>query len=79
VRPPLAGKGGAVRRLAGKVRRQKPATDASSHADDPFSPPEPAPEPEPRAPLTPAEAEARIDAARDRLRATIEPPDLERD
>jgi hypothetical protein len=70
VRPPLAGKGSAVRRLADKIRRAKP--DGDANAPTPSAP-------ESAEPLTPAEAAARIDAARDRLRARIEPPDPEHD
>ncbi|HEX4364507.1 MAG TPA: hypothetical protein VHZ75_08145 [Solirubrobacteraceae bacterium] len=60
----------AVRRLAGKVRRARP--NGGANAPSPSAP-------ESAKPLTPAEAAARIDAARDRLRARIEPPDPERD
>jgi hypothetical protein len=52
------------------MRRAKPVDSAG-----PPPPPAAASPPEPPRPLTPAEAAARIDAARDRLRARIEPPD----
>ena len=75
MRPPLAGRREAVRRLAGKVLGAKPrvsasAPDAVEEGDAAVGP---------AAPLGAADAAARIDAARDRLRATIEPPDAERD
>lgn len=84
MRPPLAGKRSAARRLAGQLRRRLepvervlpvklPGFDgggehvaATLAAPDPARAPVPAPSPE--------DAAARIDAARERLRATIEPP-----
>ena len=79
MRPPLAGKRAAARRLADEVRRRlepveralpvrlpgfAPGTDDDSATAPPPATPAP----------TPEETAARIDAARARLRATIEPP-----
>lgn len=83
MRPPLAGKGAAVRRLAEQVRRRLEPVErvlpvklpgfegAGERAE--------AAMPEPGPKLTPEDAAARIDAARERLRATIEPPAAEPD
>ncbi len=68
MRPPLAGRRGAARRLAGDLRRR-------------LGMPEPGPPPPqaaPREPVTAEQAAHRIDAARARLRSTIAAPDDER-
>jgi hypothetical protein len=83
MRPPLAGKRAAALRLAGAVRRrlepvervlpvrlpgfgatEQPALPESERDAAAAQP----------APPTPADVAARIDAARERLRATIDPP-----
>jgi hypothetical protein len=67
VRPPLAGRREAARRLAGDLRRRLGLADT-----------EPAPPQAPPAPpVTGEQAAHRIDAARARLRATITPPQEE--
>ena len=82
MRPPLAGKRAAARRLAEQVRRRLEPVErvlpvklpggagraggSSSHAGPERAARAPGPAPE--------DAAARIDAARRRLRATIEPP-----
>ena len=85
MRPPLAGRRAAARRLAEEVRRRlepverllpvrlpgfepeaRPSPDAASVG----APPSPASSPS----HSPEDVAARIDAARERLRATIEPP-----
>jgi hypothetical protein len=72
MRSPLAGRRAAARRLAEEVRRRLDPTDeehrgALARSEDAA----PAASSAPPGPLDPA---ARIDAARARLRATIEPP-----
>ncbi len=67
MRPPLAGKRAAALRLAEQVRRRlKPVerVNAAPSVRAAATPPAPAPH----------DAAARIDAARERLRATIVPP-----
>jgi len=66
VRPPLAGRREAARRLAGDVRRRLglPAGGAVPPVVEPPPPP-----------MTADQAAHRIDAARARLRATITPPE----
>lgn len=61
MRPPLAGKRAAARRLAAQMRRRLEPVQRVL----PVSLREP----------TPEQAAARIDAARERLRASIDPPD----
>ena len=76
MRPPLAGRRAAARRLAAQVRERLepvervlpvrlPGFAAGERSQD-DGPPEAA--------VTPDDAAARIDAARERLRASIEPP-----
>ena len=81
MRPPLAGRREAARRLAGEVRRLLGPVERVLPVRLPgFGGADDAPQPEPRSPSpSPEEAAARIDAARARLRATIEPPADERD
>lgn len=67
MRPPLAGKREAARRLAAGLRQRLGLSDAQDPA--PFEPPPP--------PVTGEQAAHRIDAARARLRATITPPEDE--
>ena len=67
MRPPLAGKRAAARRLAQEVRRRLPGSQGGDRDQA-------APSPAARSEPTPEEAAARIDAARARLKATIEPP-----
>jgi hypothetical protein len=73
MRPPPAGKRTVALRLAGEVRRRLESVERLLPVHLPGFGGVPAPEP---AALTPApeDAAARIDAARARLRATIEPP-----
>lgn len=82
MRPPLAGKRSAARRLAGELRRRLEPIERLLPVTLPGagSASEPAGERGPgRAAPAPEDAAARIDAARARLRATIEPPaDAER-
>ena len=77
MRPPLAGKRAAARRLAEEVRRRLepvervlpvrlPGFAQVASRDAAAASPSPSPSPE--------DVAARIDAARERLRATIEPP-----
>lgn len=71
MRPPLAGRRAAGRRLAEQVRRRLQSVQQVLPVKRAAAAPEqaaavPAP--------TPDDAAARIDAARERLRATIEPP-----
>lgn len=84
MRPPLAGKRAAARRLAEEVRRRLepvervlpvrlPGFGQDSSAVAPAAAGE-----APASSPSPEDAAARIDAARERLRATIEPP-AERD
>jgi hypothetical protein len=74
MRPPPAGKRGVALRLAGEVRRRLEPVERRLPVHLPGFGGASA-EPEPAA-LTPTsdDAAARIDAARERLRATIEPP-----
>jgi hypothetical protein len=65
VRPPLAGRRAAARKLAGDLRRRLGVADAE--------PPEPQAAPPP--PVDGEQAAHRIDAARARLRSTIVAPD----
>lgn len=65
MRPPLAGKRAAARRLAEEVRRWLPGMQGGERERV---------APAVRSEPTPEEAAARIDAARARLKATIEPP-----
>jgi hypothetical protein len=65
MRPPLPGRRGAARKLAGDLRRRLGLPDLG-----PPPPQEPPPEP-----VTPEQAAHRIDAARARLRSTIASPD----
>ncbi len=85
MRPPLAGKRAAARRLAEQVRRRLepvervlpvrlPGFEAGGERAQAAVPDERA-----AAPPAPEDAAARIDAARERLRATIEPPAAEPD
>lgn len=68
MRPPLAGRREAARRLAGDLRRRLGMPNAG--------PPTPPPPQEPPAPpMTGEQAAHRIDAARARLKATIVPPE----
>jgi hypothetical protein len=81
VRPPVAGRGAAARRLAQELRRRLAPAEralpgsvageraAAGHEFD--APPAQA---DRLADPTPQDAAARIDAARKRLRATIPPP-----
>jgi hypothetical protein len=84
MRPPLAGKRSAARRLAEDVRRRLepvervlpvklPGFEGRDGRADVRPAPEAAEATE-RAELSADELAARIDAARERLRATIEPP-----
>lgn len=67
MKPPLAGKRGPARKLAGDLRRRLGLPDVG--------PPTPPPPQEPPAPpMDPEQAAHRLDAARARLRATIAPP-----
>lgn len=86
MRPPLAGKRAAARRLAEQVRRRLepvervlpvrlPGFEGGGNERAEAVPAGPEREPGP----TPQDAAARIDAARERLRATIEPPAAEPD
>ena len=74
MRPPLPGKRAVALRLAGEVRRRLEPVERRLPVHLPGFGGAPA-QPEPAA-LTPVpeDAAARIDAARERLRATIEPP-----
>lgn len=78
MRPPLAGKRAAARRLATQVRRRLEPVERVLPVRLPgfedAAAPSPSPAPDRGAPA-PQDAAARIDAARERLRATIEPPD----
>ena len=81
MRPPLAGKRAAARRLAGDLRRRLepaerllPVKLPGYEAQTGGAAAEPA-----KAAVAPEDAVARIDAARERLRATIAPPEDERD
>lgn len=65
MKPPLSGKRGAARKLAGDLRRRLGMPD--------LGPPPPQAPPTP--PVDPDQAAHRIDAARARLRSTIAPPD----
>ena len=67
MRPPLAGRRAAARKLAGDLRRRLGVPD-----NGPPPPQEPPPPP-----MTGDQAAHRIDAARARLKATIAPPDEE--
>jgi len=67
VRPPLAGRREAARRLAGDLRRKLGMPDTGP----------PAPQEPPPPPMTGEQAAHRIDAARARLRSTIVPPEEE--
>ena len=69
MRPPLAGRRAAARRLAGDLRRRLGAADADGDAEPA------APQEAPQPPVTPEQAAHRLDAARARLRSTIAPPD----
>lgn len=75
MRPPLAGKREAARRLAERARGRlgplERVLPVPAHA--------PTAAPKEREQPTPEDAAARIDAARARLRATIEPPADDRD
>ncbi|CAA9498289.1 MAG: hypothetical protein AVDCRST_MAG67-1685 [uncultured Solirubrobacteraceae bacterium] len=88
MRPPLAGKRAAARRLGAQVRRRLepvqrvlPVRRPGVEAPEQQPPPSGAPGQvaavagaQPQEP-TPDDAAARIDAARERLRASIAPPD----
>ena len=77
MRPPLAGKRAAARRLAEQVRRRLEPVERVLPVKLPGAPTGlPGAEERTRAAPAPApeDAAARIDAARRRLRATIEPP-----
>ncbi len=69
MRPPLAGKRATARRLAEQLRRRLKAPERVDAAPAVHTAAEPA-TPTP----TPQDAAARIDAARERLRATIVAP-----
>ena len=80
MRPPLAGKRAAARRLAEEVRRRLepvervlPVRLPGFGQDAPQASAATAGEAPSRSP-SPEDVAARIDAARERLRATIEPP-----
>ncbi len=68
MRPPLAGRRDAARRLAGDLRRRLGMPNAGPPAPQP-------PQEPPQPPMTGEQAAHRIDAARARLRSTIVPPD----
>lgn len=68
MRPPLAGKRAAARRLAAQVRSRLAPVQRVAPGMQPARPPAP----------TPEDAAARIDAARERLRASIRAPDDDR-
>lgn len=68
MRPPLAGKRAAARRLAEQVRRRLPVFDGGGERVQAV------PAQAAAAAPTPEDAAARIDAARARLRASIEAP-----
>jgi hypothetical protein len=74
MRPPLAGKREAARRLAERARGRLGPLERVLPAKQPG--PDGARE---RVVVAPEDAAARIDAARARLRATIEPPAEDRD
>ena len=79
MRPPLAGKRAAARRLAQDVRRRLEPVERMlpvrlPGAGDPPQSPRAGGDRGGRPAPTPEETAARIDAARARLRATIEPP-----
>jgi hypothetical protein len=77
MRPPLAGRRAAARRLAEQVRRRLEPVERIlpvKRAPMPTAAPAPVPAPAPAPAPAPGDAAARIDAARERLRATIEPP-----
>ena len=67
MRPPLSGKRGSARRLAGDLRRRLGLPDLGP----------PAPQAPPAPPMDPEQAAHRIDAARARLRSTIASPEDE--
>lgn len=68
MRPPLAGKRAAARRLAAQVRSRLAPAQRVAPGTQPARPPAP----------TPEDAAVRIDAARERLRASIRAPDDDR-
>ena len=70
MRPPLAGRRDAARKLAGDLRRKLGMPSS-------YPPTPPAPQEPPPAPMTGEQAAHRIDAARARLRSTIVPPEDE--
>jgi hypothetical protein len=74
MRPPLPGKRATALRLAGEIRRRLEPVERRLPVRLPGFGGAPA-QPEPAALTSTSEnAAARIDAARERLRATIEPP-----
>lgn len=77
MRPPLQGRRDAARRLVDGVRRTAAELIAPARQDEPTEPKEQIEPTSPTAAATPlpADSDARIDAARARLRANVAPRD----